>query len=193
MLKLSQFQGEYFHHYLSRLLFLVDIRDSRGFDESLRDRVLCVIEGMTPETREFAKSMNKGSFAGLGVLGLWDLFSYMGYQSAEEEYYSSMFQPMKYPNLSTEDSNSVWRQICELAIQQEEANNQLFQAVKESTTMLCHIPQIDESQDASTDESANKGEEHPVDIDMESRGTSLEIEYVTLLPPFVEVIPTSPI
>ena len=197
MLKLWQFQGEYFHHYLTRLQNLVDIRYSRGFQDSLRDMVLCVIEGMTPETRELAKSINNGSFAGLGVSGLWDLFCYMGDQSADEESYTSMFQPMEYSDPSMEDSISVLMeqmgQLREMNNRNEEAIIQLTQTLKELVVERCSTPQIDESQDASNDEFSDNGEEHLVVIDTKSQETSLEIEYVSMLPPFVDIIPNSPI
>ena len=51
MLRLSQFEGENFHLYLTRLQRCVDIRNVRGFHDSLRDMVVCVVEGMTAETK----------------------------------------------------------------------------------------------------------------------------------------------
>ena len=81
MLRLLQFEGENFHLYLTRLQRYVDIRNERGFHDSLRDMVVCVVEGMTAETKARAIYMSGGSLARLGLVGIWDLICYMGHQA----------------------------------------------------------------------------------------------------------------
>ena len=76
MLELWQYQGEYFHHYLTRVQDLVDERASRGIQDDLITQVLCVQNGMLPEIREFAQSLKEEGFYGLDWPKYHGIFSF---------------------------------------------------------------------------------------------------------------------
>ena len=63
----------------------MDARYARGYQDSLQDMVVCVLEGMTPETKELAESMSNGGFASFNLSEMWDFFCYMGHQVEQEE------------------------------------------------------------------------------------------------------------
>ena len=95
-LKLWQYQGEYFHHYLARVKDLVDDRASRGIQDDLKEQVLCVQDGMLLEIREFAKSLKEEGFYGMDWSELWDLFLCVGDMAKVEEDYKLTSIPLPF-------------------------------------------------------------------------------------------------
>ena len=83
MLRLTQFEGENFHQYFTRLHEYVDDLGSWGYQFSIRDMIMCIIDGMTVETRALAEHLSNGGLKRLGGLsGLWDFFCYIDYHAA---------------------------------------------------------------------------------------------------------------
>ena len=92
MVSLLQLPGENFYLYFIRLQEYINDVYSWGYQASIREVLLCIFDGMTPETRSLAERLSDGGLLDMGLSEMWEFFCYMDNHCAQNESLSPVSQ-----------------------------------------------------------------------------------------------------